>query len=423
MVGVVFVFVSDDASEAEALADAFDDAGYPISGADAVGEALSIVVWSRAALRSSAFRNAAARALHSDRVIVASLIAPPDRARVLGAPVVDLSAWSGEDDRALDPLLDAAHGILYPAQPSVIALPPSDYEDAEFVEHSAPVLSQAERVERAMRAWEAPIPTEMLRPPRQRVSAPEAALELVEIVDAGPEKRAKPRPRPAPTPRDVSEQERVSAAMARIAAEMARTEADNEPDDEPDEQPKRKRGVANPRHDYRRAQPPRQPNSRAPGAIALGFVVLVGVSALTTRLNMPPAPATSQFDLASDASMSLTTVTAGASELEDYAPEERPPLFEPRPYAEPASATSGRRTVRRARRAAPSPEAMVQHAAYVPQRETSSDQAEPVQWQIPVLIPEAIVAELDRATDAASDAATNAATAVAQPLAELSGGL
>lgn len=454
MVGVVFVFVSEDACEAEALADAFDSAGYSITGTHAIGDALSIVVWSRAALRSSPFRSAAERALSSGTAIVASLIAPPDPARVLGAPVVDLSAWEGDEGDALEPLFDVVREMLEPASPSVIALPALEYEDAEFVEHvehPAPVLSQAERVERAMHAWEAPIPTEMLHPPRRaapREEAHDEALELADIVRAAPERAPKPRQ----APRRTTEAELIAEGMARIAAELAHP-APDEPPKRPKvhppatkvsaapqverpvpgqaqhaaaaEQPKRKPGVANPRHDYRRAPPPRGRASHAPAAIAFLFVVMVGVSAYTTRLNMPAEPA--PFAPPQDGTMSLTAASAGAAELQDFAPEERPPLFEPRPYAEPASAPVRRTS--RARRATAQPAAdLSSYAAYVPQAEAGEIAAAAASddsvWQVPELIPAAIVAELERASSAASDAATavtDAASAVTQPLAELSG--
>ncbi len=108
MAGVAFVFVREDASDAETLAEAFDAAGYSITGADDPGAALSVILWSRAPLRSDAFRTAAERALRTNTVIVASLTAPPEAARVLGAMIVDLSAWDGEDDAGLEKLIAAA---------------------------------------------------------------------------------------------------------------------------------------------------------------------------------------------------------------------------------------------------------------------------------------------------------------------------
>ncbi|MGQ0532289.1 MAG: hypothetical protein ACT4OF_06315 [Caulobacteraceae bacterium] len=167
MAGVVFVFVREDASEAETLAEAFDAAGYSITGSGAEEEALSVVVWSRAALQSRAFKHAAERALLSGRVVVASLIPPPPRENIFDAPAIDLSVWDGDDGAALDPLFEAVDEILHTAGANVIALPFRPvFEDAEFTELSLD-SAEDERAERARRAWEAPIPTEMLRTVRQ----------------------------------------------------------------------------------------------------------------------------------------------------------------------------------------------------------------------------------------------------------------
>lgn len=192
MAGVVFVFVREDASEAEALAEAFDAAGFSITGNNVGDNALAVVIWSRKALRSPAFRDAAERALRSGKAVVASLIAPPSRQTVFGAPVIDLSAWDGDDDAALDPLFEAADQILRPAAANVIVLPARPvYEDAEFVE-AAPRLAstESERVKRMRRSWEAPIPAEMLKPvreaPREKLGAPSPRrdfrrLQIVEV--------------------------------------------------------------------------------------------------------------------------------------------------------------------------------------------------------------------------------------------------
>ncbi|MGD9981553.1 MAG: hypothetical protein AB7H66_02870 [Hyphomonadaceae bacterium] len=162
MAGVVFVFVREDASEAETLAEAFDGAGFAITGSSVDANALSVIVWSRHAARSAAFRQAAGRALETGRAIVASLDAPPSDAG--RAPIVDLSGWDGEDSACLDPLFEAADAIVRPAYGNVIELPfrPA-YEDAEFVELAPRITNpESERAEQARRAWEAPIPTAML---------------------------------------------------------------------------------------------------------------------------------------------------------------------------------------------------------------------------------------------------------------------
>jgi hypothetical protein len=102
MAGVVFIFVREDASEVETLAEAFDDAGYAITGSQ--NAELCVVVWSRRAMRSETFRAAADNAFRTGRAIVAALFAPPSREEVFEAPVVDLSQWDGVDTLPLTPL-------------------------------------------------------------------------------------------------------------------------------------------------------------------------------------------------------------------------------------------------------------------------------------------------------------------------------
>jgi len=121
MAGVVFVFVREDASEVEMLAEAFDAAGYAITGND--NAELSVIVWSRRALRSESFCVAAERALRSGKAVVAAIFAPPPREAVFDAPVIDLSQWNGVDEAALDPLLRAADDIVHPIEAHVIVLP------------------------------------------------------------------------------------------------------------------------------------------------------------------------------------------------------------------------------------------------------------------------------------------------------------
>ncbi len=178
MAGVVFIFVREDASDAEALAEAFDAAGFSITGNNSDSDALAVVIWSRKALRSLAFCDAAERALSSGRAVVASLIAAPP-SDLSGAPVVDLSAWDGEDGVALDPLIEAAGEIMRPGSPNVIALPSQlVYEDAEFVE-LAPrrrLRLESQQAARSRRSWETPIPADVLHPvceaPREKLGAP-----------------------------------------------------------------------------------------------------------------------------------------------------------------------------------------------------------------------------------------------------------
>lgn len=193
MAGVVFIFVREDASEAETLAEAFDAAGYAITGGSHE-DALSIIIWSRAALRSSAFRSAAEHALRSGQTIIASLIAPPTHS-VLDAPVIDLSAWDGEDGRPLAPLLNAADDMARPTQARVIQLPARPiYEDAEFSE-VAPAAAVDDRQARARQSWEAPLPTIMLRPvpeaePSAKLGAPTPRRDFRRLHQRKPASRA-----------------------------------------------------------------------------------------------------------------------------------------------------------------------------------------------------------------------------------------
>jgi hypothetical protein len=165
MVGVVFVFVREDAGDVEALAEAFDSEGYGIEGRADADDALHVIVWSRAARRSEAFLAAAERAARSGRSVVACLSPPPEGA--FRTPVVDLSTWDGADADALAPLFDAVLDVLRPVRASVIGLPArSDIIEVAFTE------AASGRDERVRRAWEAPIPAQMLRPVQEREPEP-----------------------------------------------------------------------------------------------------------------------------------------------------------------------------------------------------------------------------------------------------------
>lgn len=166
MVGVVFVFVREDAGDVETLAEAFDHEGYGIEGRADADDALQVIVWSRAARRSEAFLSAAAHAAQTGRGVVACLSPPPEGA--FKTPVVDLSDWNGADTDALGPLFDAVADVLRPAPPHVIALPARpDYVEAEFTE------AVNERDSRVRSAWETPIPAQAPRPePKLGAAAP-----------------------------------------------------------------------------------------------------------------------------------------------------------------------------------------------------------------------------------------------------------
>lgn len=167
MAGVVFVFVREDASEAETLADAFDAAGYSIAGSDAAD--VCVVLWSRHAVRSPAFRDAAERVLRSGRAIVAGLVAPPPSAAVFDAHVVDLTGWDGADESALSALIEAAEAIAHPIAADAIILPSrSVYVDAEFTEAAAPLLLGSADAEQAEPKLGAPAPRRKFRRVGQR---------------------------------------------------------------------------------------------------------------------------------------------------------------------------------------------------------------------------------------------------------------
>ncbi|WP_156767592.1 hypothetical protein [Candidatus Viadribacter manganicus] len=141
MVGVAFVFVREDASDLEALAEAFDEAGYQISG-NASSAALCVIVWSRAAARSEAFQEAAERALERGGAVVASLAALPRGEDVARAPAVDLSAWDGIGAIGLERLFEVAADVTAPARPRVIALPSRPiHDDAEFADAPLQMLA------------------------------------------------------------------------------------------------------------------------------------------------------------------------------------------------------------------------------------------------------------------------------------------
>lgn len=260
MAGVVFVFVREDTSEVETLAEVFDEAGYSITGSDSAD--ICVAVWSRRALRSEIFRAAADRALRTGRALVAALFAPPAREAVFDAPVVDLSQWDGVNPSALDPLFQAADDILHPIEVSIIALPSRPVcEDAEFTEAPLMIASDASR-NSARRAWEAPLPTKVLRA----------------VCEAPP---AEP-----------------------------------------------KRGVANPRCDFRRAGP-RQQQGRAHAALAFGVIAILGGGAFVASVAANAASYlrhTAQAKTELSGGVSLTSASNDAIGVEDVVPDAPVPI-------------------------------------------------------------------------------------------------
>ncbi len=256
MAGVVFVFVREDASEAETLAEAFDAQGYSIAGGESAE--LYVVIWSRRALCSDAFRVSAERALRSGRAIVAALFAPPPREAVFDAPVIDLTLWDGLEGAALDPLFEVADDIVHPVEADVIVLPSRPvFEDAQFTEAPLMIASaDSGRANAARRSWEAPIPTQMLRP-----------------VQDGPA-------------------------------------------DEP------KLGAQTLRRDFRRVGAKRKQTGRAHGALAFAVIAVLGSGAFVASLvaNMSSQRAeNAQTELSSG--VSLTSASADAVGLDDISPD------------------------------------------------------------------------------------------------------
>ena len=314
MTGVVFIFVRDDASDVEALAEAFELAGYSISGNDASDDALSVVVWSRAALRSPAFGAAADRALHAARVIVASLVTPPDRDLVRGVRVVDISAWDGIESDALDPLFDAVLDIAHPVHANIIALPGPIYQDAEFTEAPLQIASDV-GASRARAAWEAPIPTILLRPVQEPLRDYEPQLKL---------------------------------------------------------------GAPSPRRDFRRLRQP-QNRAHAALAFAVIALIGGASFALNVPATTPAAPHVEQAQESETGGVSLTSASTDAIGLEDVTPRERARLFEPAQQVghagvEPPSARSVRApayTSRHTRRDRSADETSTAISAGVPQQSAS----------------------------------------------------
>jgi hypothetical protein len=292
MAGVVFTFVREDASDVEALAEAFDAAGYSISGSDRADDALNVVVWSRAAMRSTAFRTAADRALRSSRAIVASLVAQPHHRLVHSAPVADISAWDGDDEAGLDPLFNAVLDVMHPALINVIALPGPVYLDAEFTEARLQITGPVSAPEsRARAAWETPIPTNLLRPV---------------------------------------------------------------PEDAPEEPTLAKLGAPSPRRDFRRLG--RQSNKRVYAALAFAVIAAIGGVGLAFSASAATSAPVSRVQhvvavgQAETVGVSLSSASAEAIGLDDLTPVELQRLFEPGPQIghaglEPPSARSIRRAV------------------------------------------------------------------------------
>jgi hypothetical protein len=113
MADVLFVFVKEDAAEAQTLATMFAAADHEIGNGPVDNAAIElcgavVVLWSRAAIASKSFLTSAQRALDSGKGVVASLGQPPPAWVVGYAPTFDLSRWTGDrNDEDIDPLFMA----------------------------------------------------------------------------------------------------------------------------------------------------------------------------------------------------------------------------------------------------------------------------------------------------------------------------
>ena len=113
MADVLFVFVKEDASEAQTLAATFAAANHDIGDGPIDNAAIElcgavVIVWSSAAIASRTFLASAQRVLNSGKGVVVSLAQPPPAWVVGHAPTFDLSRWTGDrDDEDLDALFMA----------------------------------------------------------------------------------------------------------------------------------------------------------------------------------------------------------------------------------------------------------------------------------------------------------------------------
>lgn len=125
MADVLIVCVREDETQAKALADMFEGAGFSVGGAPGNDAALrssgaGIVVWSQASIRSRPFLDAAQRVVSAGKAVLACLIDPPPPDSVEHAPAFDLTGWTGApDDPSLDPLFFAVDRMVNSARAAV----------------------------------------------------------------------------------------------------------------------------------------------------------------------------------------------------------------------------------------------------------------------------------------------------------------
>lgn len=156
MADVLIICVRENLSEAEAIGQMLDAAGFNI-GEDAVNDAslracgAAVIVWSRNSVYCSTFAEATARAIVSGKAVIARLY-PELAPHNLGAPTIELSHWNGDSEAPeLDPLLYAVDRMVTAAQAAALQPLFSDDDDAE--EAPAPDLVSADRID-----WLAAVP-------------------------------------------------------------------------------------------------------------------------------------------------------------------------------------------------------------------------------------------------------------------------
>ena len=226
MADILIVCVREDESQAKALADMFERAGFSVGGAPNNDAALrssgaAVVVWSQASIRSRPFLDAAQRVVNANKAVLACLIAPPPAASVKDAPSFDLTDWTGDpDDPLLDPLffavdrqVNAGRGKAGAPQPAAAsaasAFDDQDYDapnqDREF-ERPAPSARGGRTQPPA-----APPYARQSRTSRQDTSRSEQPNLPPGFQMRGPQSRPEARPESRPAPRHEPRHEARSA--------------------------------------------------------------------------------------------------------------------------------------------------------------------------------------------------------------------
>lgn len=141
MASVLFIAVREDIERAETLADMFEMSGVsvisPFNEQTLEACDAAILVWSRASARSTAFLNAADRALACGKVVSACLAGAPSS--VLDGPMAfDLAKWRGAPDS------DVLDDFFYAAYAKLMALQQSTTAQADLDGEAEPIALLAE---------------------------------------------------------------------------------------------------------------------------------------------------------------------------------------------------------------------------------------------------------------------------------------